>query len=472
MECLSENTIQELVAGALSGDVRVRAHLHIETCAACRVLVIELARGGDMEGISSRGERLTADMAVGGMSTEALLHPVERIEDGVLPACDLDRPGVLLGPYRIVRRLGRGATGIVYEAADPQLSRSVAVKVLAPLRASDGERRERFRREARAAAAVVHPNVAAVYGVGHDRGLDYLAMEYVAGETLREAMRLRGSSFGIAEAVRIGEAIASGVGKAHELGIVHRDLKPENVMITDAGAVKVLDFGLAKRIAPPAGARDELPWSRHTITLDGNILGTPAYMSPEQSKGRPVDARTDVFALGVLLYELVTARRPFHGETTVELFIAIDREEPPPPSALNPHVPLALEAIVLRCLRKSPGERFASCREVADALHRVVSGEDAAPAAVAFGAGLRLASAVRVALPPGNWPQPPRCPKKSVPWRMYSRDRAPRRRCSRMAPWWRRSFWGPRGRPWRRIWPSRPRATPSSCGTRSRMRRS
>jgi serine/threonine protein kinase len=343
------------------------------------------------------GEPLTDDGALG-----ALLREVARIDDAALPAYDLERPGALLGPYRIVRRLGRGAMGIVYEAEDPQLSRSVALKVLAPLRASDEERRRRFRREARAAAAVVHPNVAAVYGVGHERGLDYLAMEHVAGVTLREAMQRHGGPFEIAEAVRIGEAIASGVGKAHELGIVHRDLKPENVMLTDFGAVKVLDFGLAKLLAPLAGAGGELPRLSHTMTLEGRILGTPAYMSPEQSKGRSVDARTDVFALGVLLYELITGSRPFRGETAVELVIAIDRDEPPRPSALKPYVPPALEEIVLRCLCKSPSDRFASCREVAEALHRMLSGEDPALAVVASGAELRLASIVRVMLPPAD----------------------------------------------------------------------
>ncbi|HEX7839241.1 MAG TPA: serine/threonine-protein kinase, partial [Kofleriaceae bacterium] len=396
MGCLSENTIQELVGGALSGDARAEAHRHIETCAACRALVIELARDGDLEAASHPGERLANDV-----SADTLLTSVAPIEHAI-PAYGLAEPGTVLGPYRIVRGLGRGAMGVVYEAEDPQLSRSVALKVLAPLHACDDERRRRFRREARAAAAVVHPNVAAMYGVGHERGLEYLVMEYVAGITLGEAMRRRGGPFEIAEAARLGEAIASGVGRAHELGIVHRDLKTENVMITDTGAVKVLDFGLAKLLAPPAGARGELSGASHTMTFDGQILGTPAYMSPEQAKGRPVDARSDVFALGVVLYELVTGSRPFRGETAVELFIAIDRDEPRRPSALNPHVPPALEAIVLRCLRKSPGERFASCREAAEALRRVSSDEEPALAAFAAGAELRLASVVRVTIPPGD----------------------------------------------------------------------
>ncbi len=345
------------------------------------------------------GERSAVDPSGHGTRTATRGDGTEAL------AGDLARSGARLGPYRIVRRLGRGAMGVVYEAEDPQLARSVALKVVGPLRARDDERRRRFRREARAAAAVVHPNVAAVYGVGHEQGLDYLIMEYVAGVTLREALRRRGRPFEIPDAARIGEAIASGVGRAHELGIVHRDLKPDNVMITDAGSVKVLDFGLAKLVAPPAGARDELR-SSHTMTLDGDVLGTPAYMSPEQSKGQPVDARSDVFALGVVLYELLTGGRPFRGDTAVELIIAIDRDEPPRPSALNPHVPPALEAIVLRCLRKLPGERFASCREAADALRRVPSVEDPELAAVSFGAELRLASIVRVTLPPADPPGP------------------------------------------------------------------
>jgi predicted Ser/Thr protein kinase len=378
--CLSENTIRELVAGALSSDARARAHDHIATCAACRTLVVDLARNSD---------QVT-------MSAVTMRHP--RIDD-VVPAGDLVEVGAGFGPYQIVRRLGRGAMGVVYEAADPERSRSVALKVLAPLHASDAEHRRRFRREARAATAVVHPNVAAVYGVGHERGLDYIVMEYIAGITLREAMQRHGGGFGLAEAARIGGAIASGLARGHELGIVHRDLKPENVMITDTGAVKVLDFGLAKLLMPPATAAHESPWSSHTMTLDGTIVGTPAYMSPEQVKGHAVDARSDVFALGVVLYELVTGFRPFRGDTAVELFITIDRDEPPRPSILNPHVPPALEAVMLRCLAKSPGDRFASCGEVAEALRPWSSGDDPMIGTVASGAELRLASIVRVALP-------------------------------------------------------------------------
>ncbi len=350
---------------------------------------------GTPTGAGDGAEELEGSGLAEDASAGSLLRELARIEDAAVPASALAQPGELLGPYRIVRRLGRGATGVVFEAEDRQLARTVALKVLALSRAGDEGRRRRFLREARAASAVVHPSVAAVYGVGHEGGLDYLAMEHVAGVTLREAMRRRGGPFEISEAVRIAEAIASGVGRAHELGIVHRDLKPENVMITDGGAVKVLDFGLAKLVAPPAGARGE-PAASHVMTVEGCILGTPAYMSPEQAKGRAVDARTDVFALGVVLYELVTGRRPFGGETAVELFIAIDRDEPPPPSALNPQVSPSLEAIALRCLRKSPAERFASCLEVAGALRRVSSGEAPMPDDVVSGAELRLASIVRV----------------------------------------------------------------------------
>jgi eukaryotic-like serine/threonine-protein kinase len=341
---------------------------------------------------SAPGETLADDSSAG-----SLLREVARIEDAALPADELVRPGDLLGAYRIVRRLGKGAMGVVYEAADQQLSRRVALKVLSPSRAGDDARRRRFRREAHAASAVVHPSVAAVYGAGHERGLDYLAMEYVAGVTLGEAMRRRGGSLELAEAARIGEAVASGVGRAHELGIVHRDLKPENVMIAEDGAVKVLDFGLAKLAAPPEGAGGS-----QLVTLEGHIVGTPAYMSPEQAKGRPVDARSDVFALGVMLYELVTGRRPFRGETTVDLFIAIDRDEPPRPSAVNAQVSPALEAIVLRCLRKAPEDRYGSCGEAAAALRRLASGDAPALAAAVTSAELRLASVVRVTLPPGD----------------------------------------------------------------------
>jgi eukaryotic-like serine/threonine-protein kinase len=348
--------------------------------------------GADANG-SPRAEQRAEHRTVESESRDegARAEPAARVPHELVP------PGELLGPYRIVKRLGRGAMGVVYEAEERQLSRGVALKVLAPSRAGDDERRRRFLREARAASAVVHPNVAAVYGAGRDRGLDYLAMELVAGITLGEAMWRRRGPLEIAEAVRIGEAIASGVGRAHALGIVHRDLKPENVMIGESGVVKVLDFGLAKLVAPGAGAG-----AGHALTLEGHIVGTPAYMSPEQWQGRPVDVRSDVFALGVMLYELVTGRRPFYGDTAAALFTAVERDEPPLPSILREQVPPWLEAIVLRCLRKAPGERFASCDEAAAALRRTVSGEVKLLPADAAAAELLLASIVRVTLPPGD----------------------------------------------------------------------
>ena len=299
------------------------------------------------------------------VSAGSLLRAVARIDEVAPPVTELVRPGDRLGPYRIVRQLGRGGMSVVYEAEAPLPIGRVALKVLAPSRPGDDERRRRFLREACAAAAVAHPNVAAAYGAGCDRGLHYLAMEYIAGVTLREAMRRRGGRFEACEAARIGEAIASGVASAHRIGIVHRDLKPENVMISDAGAIKVLDFGLAKLIAPAAG--EPAPVG-HAMTFEGHILGTPAYMSPEQSQGRAVDARSDVFALGVVIYELVTGRRPFAGRTAIEMFIAIECDEPVAPSLLDPRVSPGLDAVVMRCLRKQPDARFASCREVAEAL--------------------------------------------------------------------------------------------------------
>ncbi|HEX3763376.1 MAG TPA: serine/threonine-protein kinase [Kofleriaceae bacterium] len=301
------------------------------------------------------------------VSAGSLLREIARIEDVVPSPIALLRPGDLLGPYRIVRAIGRGAMSVVYEAHDPERSRRIALKVLPAPRPGDDPQRWRFLREARVATAVVHANVAAAYRAGHERGLDYLAMEYVPGITLRAAIRQRGGPFELSEAMQIGEAIARGIGKAHRLGIVHRDLKPENVMITDAGVVKVLDFGLAKQIARPGDPGGGSVDSCET-TLDGDILGTPAYMSPEQSTGHAVDARSDVFALGVVLYELVTGERPFAGDSRTELFLAIGRDEPPPPSAVNPRVGPALEAVVLRCVRKVADERFATGGEVAEAL--------------------------------------------------------------------------------------------------------
>jgi predicted Ser/Thr protein kinase len=288
------------------------------------------------------------------------------------PLRDEDLVGATLGRFRVLSLLGRGGMGVVYCAEDDALRRRVALKVLPSALVGDGERRARFLREARAAAATTHPTIATVYDVGEDGGRVFVAMELVAGKTLREL--LQGAPLPIAEVARVGAEIARGLAKAHAAGVIHRDLKPENVMVSAEGQVKILDFGLAKLDEGVGPIAVDAPTEAPFATEEGRILGTPSYMSPEQIQGGAVDERTDQFSLGVVLYELASGRRPFSGASNVEVFIAVSRDEPAPMSTLRPDVPAALEAIVARCLRKDRAARWASAAELAEALARVASG--------------------------------------------------------------------------------------------------
>jgi eukaryotic-like serine/threonine-protein kinase len=257
--------------------------------------------------------------------------------------------------------------GIVYAAEDTRLRRRVALKVLPAGFAANSERRLRFVREARATSAITHPNIAAVYDVGEADGSVYIAMEYVEGTTLRS--RIESGLLDPAEALRVAREIARGLSKAHAAGIVHRDLKPDNVMVGPDGLVKILDFGLAKPLGASQPRIDGT--ASQLATVDGRILGTPSYMSPEQARGRPVDTRSDIFSFGVMLYEMLSGHRPFVADTTMELLIAIDRDPAPPLSRWVKQLPRRLERVVLRCLEKSPEDRFATCAELVAALDEV-----------------------------------------------------------------------------------------------------
>jgi predicted Ser/Thr protein kinase/WD40 repeat protein len=269
----------------------------------------------------------------------------------------------------VIAPLGAGGMGVVYRAEDETLRRVVALKLLPDASGSD-ERRQRFLREARSAAAITHPNVATVYQVGEAEGRVYIAMELVAGENLRE--RMNRGRLDLAEARELATQIARGLAAAHAQGIVHRDLKPENVMITPDGVVKLLDFGLAKTaLESPASGKTEAALAK-TATLvtsdEGRIMGTPEYMSPEQALGAPLDVRSDVFSLGIVLYEMLSGQRPFDGTTTGALLVAIARDTPRPLRQVAPEVDEGLEAIVTRCLAKAPAERFGSAAEIVNAL--------------------------------------------------------------------------------------------------------
>jgi len=306
------------------------------------------------------------------------------------------RPGAMLGPYRILEKLGEGGMGEVYRARDTRLDRDVAVKVLPAHLADDPAALARFEREARAVAALSHPNILGVFDAGREGSTAYLVTELLEGDTLRE--RLAGGALPAREAARYGAEIASGLAAAHEKGIVHRDLKPENVFVTSDGHVKILDFGLAKQeqAAKPLGSPDAP--TRTASTSPGVVLGTVAYMAPEQVRGQVLDHRADLFAFGALLYELLTGRRAFERETAAETMTAILKEEPPELTSIDPTIPVGLARLVQHCLEKRPEERFQSARDLAFDLQAVAATSTAAARPVRAPAGRRARQLLAVGI--------------------------------------------------------------------------
>ncbi len=304
-------------------------------------------------------------------------------------------PGVALGPYEILTALGAGGMGEVWRARDTRLNRDVAIKVLPPDLARDAERRLRFEREARAMAALSHPNVIAVFDTGIHDGEPYIVEELLDGDSLRT--RLRAGPFSAPAAVEIAASIARGLAAAHEKGIVHRDLKPENVFLTRFGNVKVLDFGLAKlSVTGPADQADTMSRMPTDATGAGRVLGTVGYMAPEQVRGVAVDQRADLFALGVVLHEMLTGANPFRRDTGVETLSAILKDEAPDLAAPPHAVPAPLARIVARLLEKDPAKRFQSGSDLLFAFELAahVPGE---PQRVVSGAPRRSRAIVAVA---------------------------------------------------------------------------
>jgi dipeptidyl aminopeptidase/acylaminoacyl peptidase len=282
------------------------------------------------------------------------------------------KPGDSLGSYRVLEKVGEGGMGEVYRAHDSRLHRDVAIKILPETVGSDPERLARFEREARAVAALSHPGILAIHDFGTDGRVTYAVTELLDGATLRA--RLDAGPIPSRKAIDIGAQIASAVGAAHDKGIVHRDIKPENIVITNDGRVKVLDFGLAKALGPAgtSATADAAPGATVTnVQTDaGIVLGTVGYMSPEQVRALPADHRSDIFSIGVVLYEMLTGRRPFGGASTVETMNAILKEDPAPLTAADAVAP-ALRHIVDHCLEKEPAERFQSARDLAFALQQL-----------------------------------------------------------------------------------------------------
>jgi serine/threonine protein kinase len=269
--------------------------------------------------------------------------------------------GETLGSYRVLGALGSGGMGNVYLAEDQRLGRRVALKVLAPGMAARPEAIRRFEREARAIASLSHPGIVVVHSLEEADGLRFLTMEHVAGETLTTAIPPRG--FDLDRLLPLAIALTDAVSAAHRKGILHRDLKPENVMLTAEGRLKVLDFGLAKLAAAPDDA-DRTARETRSVTRDGWIVGTLAYMSPEQAQGLPVDERSDIFSLGILLYEMATGERPFKGGTNLAVLSSVLKDTPPRVSDLRPEIPKPLARMIQRALEKRPEDRYQSASDL------------------------------------------------------------------------------------------------------------
>src|SRR6201998_1360595 len=276
------------------------------------------------------------------------------------------------GRYEILGELGRGAMGVVYRATDPVIGRTVAVKTIRLSEEGTGLSRpellSRFQTEARAAGLLAHPNIVVVYDAGEENGLYYITMELIEGKSL-QALIDSGHSFPVPRVLRIMEQTCSALQFAHERNIIHRDIKPANLMLTADDTVKVTDFGTAKIL------------QFGTVQQTTHVMGTPSYMSPEQVKGRPVDGRSDIFSLGVLLYEILTGEKPFPGQSITTVIYKIVNEDPIPPRTLNPSIHPGLNEIVMRALAKEPETRYQSCREMLEDLRnsRALGANDGNP---------------------------------------------------------------------------------------------
>src|SRR2546423_1681202 len=313
---------------------------------------------------------------------EALISSHEQAENFIeTPASDLAAEllakgqtgltaGQAIGPYRVVSVLGVGGMGEVYLAQDTRLGRQVALKLLPPQFTMNADRVRRFEQEARAVSALNHPNIVTIHEIGRDDGSQFIVTEFVQGQTLRQ--RMAETAISLPAALEVATQVAGALAAAHAAGIVHRDIKPENVMLRADGYVKVLDFGLAKltEARSPAGDAEQSTLVK-VQTKSGVVMGTATYMSPEQARGLGVDARSDVFSLGVVLYEMIAARPPFDGDTISDVIATLLKEEPPPLSQYAPDVPVELEWIVRKALAKDCEERYQTARELQIDLKRL-----------------------------------------------------------------------------------------------------
>ena len=276
--------------------------------------------------------------------------------------------GRVLAHYEIIQELGRGGMGIVYKALDKHLDRIVALKVLPADKVADSVRKQRFVHEAKSASALHHANIVVIYDIATSDGTDFIAMEYVAGQDLQQM--LTGKPLRVRDALNIAVQTADALAAAHRAGIIHRDLKPANVMIDESGVVKLVDFGLAK-LMEPASELSETQSVTEQLTRQGTIIGTAAYMSPEQIEGKRLDARSDIFSYGLILYEMLSGKRAFRGSGTADIFASILRDNPVPLRETAQTVPSELERVVSRCLKKDPDRRFQHIDDVRVELQEI-----------------------------------------------------------------------------------------------------
>jgi serine/threonine protein kinase len=344
--CGDATLLSDLLDDRLPSDRQAELTAHLEACETCRGVFDELAAGSRWWGDLRRYVR--PDPPTGEFPRE------ERLEFLDPPT----GPGHLgrFGPYEVLGLLGRGGMGVVLKAFDPALHRLVAIKVLAPELATSATARQRFAREARAVAAIVHDHIVAIHAVDSWNGLPYLVMPYVPGRSLQERINANGP-LGVMEVLRIGIQTASGLAAAHARGVIHRDIKPSNILLENGvERVKITDFGLAR-------AADDA-----SLTQSGYLAGTPQYMAPEQARGEPIDPRADLFSLGSVLYAACTGRSPFRAETTMGVLRRVCDDTPRPIREVNPDVPDWLAAIIDRLLAKDPADRFATAAEVAELM--------------------------------------------------------------------------------------------------------
>lgn len=365
-DCPPDQVLQKFAAGQLAGREADQIGLHLQHCSDCRARVAGAVAGNgsaeDCEEALGNSTEIVAQTEPAAASNEKLKVVGGSFDFSVLDDSRRDDALGRFGPYDLLQAVGYGGMGVVFRAFEPSLNRTVAIKVLARQLASSPEARMRFHREAKAAAAINHPNVVTIHAVSEHAGLPFLVMEFVKGQSLHERIRTS-APMDVLDILRIGSQVAAGLAAAHQRGVIHRDIKPANIMLENGvERVKITDFGLAR-----------VTLEGSDVSSAGCVMGTPAYMSPEQVAGKPIDARSDLFSLGCVIHGMVAGKSPFQGSHSIEVQQKVASFAPPPLCAIAPAVPRALSDVVTRLLEKDPDRRYQTAAEVADVLTEFLS---------------------------------------------------------------------------------------------------